>query len=409
MILKPRTWTWIVVALVLGLTVATWREIVVGSADHSKSSGKKSHIHFTSTERNSAQKLGRASVDTRELRREATEILGRLEPLSNVMDILADAARLSAIFRQWGEIDFEEAKRFLETEESAKKMQNPDRTFADDLLLAALIGFSKTDPVRAWDIFLTTQDKEQSRGVLGLASGTLTHEVAAEQIMRALFAKSQEVALEMVRHLDSTHSFLIAPSLRAIMSLSDDAEFRSEIFKEFYESDSNADRSRAGLVCAGIAERDPQMAREFLDKAAKGLVIDFDPDVILGFEFIGNLARRQPEDSLRYISEFKRDEDQDEAQTLLLLSFICAQYPYHPELVVEALEMDSLKRFQENFFSNENQSLEVFDIPWPLIDENVPLSREIHLERFKQAVESSELLDRLKEQLLEAIEAEQGK
>ena len=382
---------------------------MVGSADHSKSSDKKSHIHFTSTERNSVQKLGRASVNTGQLRREATEILGRLEPLSNVMDIVADAARLSAIFRQWGEIDFEEAKRFLETEDLAKKMQKPDRTFADDLLLAALIGFSKTDPVRAWDIFLTTQDKEQGRGMLRLASGTLTHEVAAEQIMRALFTKSQEAALEMVRHLDSAHSFLMAPSLRAIMSLSDDAEFRSEIFKEFYESDSNVDKSRAGLVCAGIAERDPQMAREFLGKVYKGLIMDFDPDLILGIEFIGNLARRQPEESLRYIAEFKRDEDQDEAQTLLLMSFICAQYPYHPELVVEALEMDSLKRFQEKFFSNEIQSLEGPDIPWPLIDENVPLSREIHLERFKQSVESSKLLDSLKEKLLAAIEAERGK
>lgn len=376
--------------------------------DETSASGGHSKVQgITRTERSDPEKgvSDEIPVDTAELRKEALEILGRLDERPNVLDIVEDAARLSEIFRQWGRVDFEEARRFLETEEAAKKMVTQGSTFADRLFLAALIGYSRTDPVHAWNVFLTTQNKQER--LTGLISGddVGAHEVPAEAIMRALFTKSEKEALKLLRELSPEHSHLITPSLRAIMSESDDAGLREELFKEFYKSE-RVDMYRVGLVCAGLAEHDPQMAWEFLSKATKGVISEFDPELFLRMDFIRSWSHRQPAEALRFIAEFKQEELQDESQTLLLMSFIYAQYSYHPELIVEALEMDSLKRFQEEFFSGEIEAFINPEISWPLIDENVPLSSEIQLERFKHAVESSEFPDSLKENLLKSIELE---
>lgn len=255
------------VVTLLALTIASWKMIGMVTGGQSEGLEKKPQIRFTKEEREAGRKVARASVDTSELRKEALEILGRVEAYSEIMDFLPDAARLSAIFRQWGEVDFEEAKGFLETEELAKKMQRPDRSFADDLLLAALIGFSKTDPARAWDVFLTTQDYSERPLILdGITP--YPHEVAAGEMMRALFRKSEEVAMKKLRDMDLSHEFLIIPSLRVIMSESNDAAFRAVLLKEFFETDLRIDRFRVGVVCAGLAEHDPKMASDYLLRIA---------------------------------------------------------------------------------------------------------------------------------------------
>jgi len=378
------------------------------ASDHSIAAETKSKVQRSSRIERRIHGEGATDhlpIDTGELRREALELLDGLEEFGKNIDKVERQARLSTIFRKWGQTDFEEARLFLETEEAANKLMTPSSSFADKLILASLIGYSRTDPFHAWDVFLTTQSKEER--LSGLRSGydVGAHEVATEEIMRAVFTKSEKSALKMLRDLDLEHSHLIAPSLRAIMSASNDAALREELFKE-YESDKRYG-DRVSLVCAGLAEHDPQLAWDLLGKSATSTrtAVAVDPQLFLSMEFIRSWSQRQPEEALRFVAEFKSETLQDEAQAVLLMSFISIQSFYRPELIVEALELDSLKRFLEDFRPDLVVEGLDYEIPWPLIDENVPLSRNERFERLQQAVESSGLSKKLKDDFLTAIEA----
>ncbi len=400
-----RTAWGVLLAALLVLTIASWKMIGVVSEDESEESERAHMTRHVKAERNSVAKSIRASVDTAELRNEALLILGRVEEYSDIMDILPETARLSAIFRQWGEVDFEEAKRFLETEELAKKRQRPDRSFADDLILAAIIGYSKSDPIKAWEEFLPTQDYSDQPLMLG-GIRPYPHEVAAGEIMRALFKKSQIEALAKLRSMDPSYEFLILPSLRAIISESNDPVFRAELMKEFFETNPKIDGLRAGVVCAGLAEHDPKSASDYLFKIANsGVITQFDPMLTMYYELIHHWSQSQPQEALRFISEMEKEE----YQTQSLETFFTYQSNYRPELIVEALEMDSLKKFQSKVLPDVCVRGLKKPVPWPLIDENVPVSLELRYEKLQEAVESSKLPESLKDRFLTAIEAERGK
>ncbi|MES2981712.1 MAG: hypothetical protein V4727_05300 [Verrucomicrobiota bacterium] len=394
------------VLALLALTIATWKMIGTGSGDKSEGLEKKPQIRYTKEERDGVRKAAQGSVDTAELRKEALEILGRVEAYSEVMDFLPDAARLSAIFRQWGEVDFEEAKRFLETEELAKKMQRPDRSFADDLILVAIIGYSKSDPIKAWEELLPTQDYSK-RPLLLNGITPYPHEVVTEEVMRALFRKSDELALKTLRELDSNYNILLASSLRVILAESDDAEFRKKVLDEFLVDSPFGTRLDAGMVCGGLAEHDPKSAWEFIQRWSKTqeTYVSDNPEMIYGRVMVRYWSQRQPKEALRFVAELHSIEHQD----TLLMSLIISQSNYHPELIVEVLEIESLKRLQEKILPEVVVEGLNNLIPWPLMDENVPLSLEKRYDKLQQAVESSNLPVDLKERFLTAIEAKRGK
>lgn len=394
------------VLALLVLTVASWKMILTVSGNKPENLGEKSRIRYSKEERDAARKVARGSVDTSELRREALEILERVEPYTDVMDYLPDAARLSAIFRQWGEADFEEAKRFLETEKLAKKWRNTEYRFADDLILAAIIGYSKSDPIKAWEALLPTQDYSE-RHLLLNGITPYPHEVVTEEVMRALFRQSQDLALKTLRDLDSNYNILLAPSLRVILAESDNAQFRARVLEEFLVTSSYATRIDAGIVCAGLAEHDPKLAWKFILEWSKDqeTYVSENPELIYGRILVRYWSQREPQEALRFVA----DIDTIEYQDYLLLSLISSQTNYHPELIVAALEMESLKRFQEKVLPDVCVRDMNRPIPWPLIEENVPLSLEKRYETLQQAVESSKLPEDLKERFLKAIEAKRGK
>lgn len=397
----------LVIAL-LALTLASWKMIATASGDKSEGLEKKPRIRHTREEREAASKVARDSVDTGELRKEALEILGRVEAYSEVMDYLPEAARLSSIFRQWGEVDFEEAKQFLETEELAKKKQRPDRSFADDLILAAIIGYSKSDPTKAWEELLPTQDYSK-RSLLLNGVTPYPHEVVTEEVMRALFRKSDELALKTLRELDSNYNYniLLAPSLRVILAESDDAEFRKKVLDDFHIEYPLSTQFDVGIVCAGLAQRDPKLATECLRKRAEKMETyqSDQPEIIYSHAFITHWSRSQPREVLRFIAGI----DPSENQVSIIESWFEHVLIYHPDIFVEALEMESLKRFQEKVLPDVCVRGMDRPIPWPLIEKNVPLSLEKRYEKLQQALESSKLPNDLKERFLTAIEAKRGR
>ncbi len=394
------------VLTLLVLTIASWKMIATASEDKSEGLEKKPRIRHAKEERDAAREVARGSVDAFELRRESLEILGRVEPYWDVIEYLPDAARLSAIFRQWGEVDFQEAKRFLETEELAKKWRNSECRFADDLILAAIIGYSKSDPIKAWEALLPTQDYSERPLILNGIT-PYPHEVVTEEVMRALFHQSQDLALKTLRDLDLNYNILLAPSLRVILAESDNAQFRARILEEFLVSSLYATRIDAGIVCAGLAEHDPKLAWEFILEWSKTqeTYVSENPELIYGRILMRYWSQRQPQEALRFVAEIDTIEYQD----YLLLSLISSQTNYHPELIVAALEMESLKRFQEKVLPDVCVSDMNRPIPWPLIEENVPLSIEKRYETLQQAVKSSKLPEDLKKRFLTAIESKRGK
>ena len=394
------------VITLLALTIASWKMIATVSEDKSETLEKKPSIRHTKEEREAVSKVPRSSVDTAELRKEALDILERVEEFSEINDILSDAARLSDIFRQWGEADFDEAKRFLETEKLAKKKQRPDRSFADDLLLAAIIGYSKTDPIKAWKELVPTQDYSK-RPLLLNGITPYPHEVVTEEVMRALFRKSDELALNTLRDLDLNYNILLASGLRTITAESDDAEFRKQVLDEFLLNHSYANQIDAGIVCAGLAERDPKLAAEYLRKRAEKMeTYESDqPDMIYSFAFITRWSRSQPREVLRFIAGIEPSDN----QVPIIESWFEDVLIYHPDIFVEALEMEALKRFQEKVLPDVCVRGMDRPIPWPLIEENVPLSLEKRYDKLQQAVESSQLPEDFKERFLTAIEAKRGK
>lgn len=388
------------VVTLLALTVASWKMIGTASGDKSEGLEKKPHIRHTKEEREAARKASRASVNTGELRKEALEILGRIEEGSDIMDILPDAARLSALFREWGEVDFEGAKRFLETEELAKKRQRPDRSFADDLLLAALIGYSKSDPVRAWDAFLPTQDYSERPLLLGGIT-PYPHEVVTEEVMRSLCQYSEELALKALREMDSQYNFLLANCLSVILSESDDAQFRNRVLEEFLVHRSFGPE-RLGVIYAGLAKHDPRIAWDLLKKWSELQKFDTkeDAEFRIGDSFVTFLTQRHPEAALEFIATVESDK----MKLSYFESWIFTQAVFHPDLIVKALEMDAFKPFQAKFLPEVFVTLIDNQFAWPLTEKNVPLTAEQRFESVKQAVESSKLPEDLKERFLVAIE-----
>ena len=335
-------------------------------------------------------------------------LLGGLEEFEENIKMIETEARLSAIFREWGRADFDEVREFLETEPLAKKYLTPDRRFADELILAALIGYGETDPANAWEIFLTTQNYTNQRPlILNPAYRPYAHNVAAEEIMRSYFKISGKEALNALREIDPEYRLVFAPGLRAILSESNDAGFRSKLLKEFLDSSYLGRRTDAGIVCAGEAEHDPKSAWDTLQVWARtqSMIGGDDPEMHFGIDMVQNWSRRQPIEALRFVADLGEGEE----QFYFSEGIMSTQLQYRPELVVEILEIESLKKVQEVIRPEQIVESLDYDIPWPLIEENVPLPREERLARLKQAVEASSFSKSLKDRFLAEIDAAKSK
>lgn len=225
--------------------------------------------------------------------------------------------------------------------------------------------------------------------------------------MRAIFHQSQDLALKTLRELDPNYNILLAPSLRVILTESDDADFRRKVLDEFLVDHPYATQIDAGIVCAGLAVHDPKLAAEYLRKSSeKTKTYESDqPEMIYSSVFITHWARSQPREVLRFIAGIESSEYQGSRLNVLFTDLL----NHHPDIFVEALEMESLKRFQEKVRPDVCVRGMDRPIPWPLIEENVPLSLEKRYEKLQQAVESSQLPQDLKKRFLTAIEAKRGK
>lgn len=400
----------VLVVAAIGLSVASRKKFFVNPGDKASGSETTSRVLRSKVAERSnidGDTIREIPTDTSRLKREASALLDGLDELEKVINMIEEASQLSEIFREWGQSDFEGARRFLETEKFAKKLLDPDRTIADELFLAALIGYSERDPVDAWEVFLSTQDYSDRPLILNLAKKPYSHAVAAEQIIRTLFRKSEKTALRSLREIDPKHRFLVAPALRGILAEMADERHRREVLAEFLGSTPQGSRTDAGIVCAGLAEHDPGLAWESLQKwvQTQDMISSDHPESYFGRDFIESWSRRQPDEALNFIAAM----EDDDLQSDLWASFATVQTQFRPGLIVKALEMDSLSRFQAVFRPEILVQLMDREIPWPLLDENVPLQRDLQFAELKHAVESSRFPETLKLRFLNSIESETSK
>jgi len=366
----------------------------------------KSKMRTEKADRDSERQRTRHLTDTSKLRKEALELLNRTPENTHIMEILPEAARLSAIFREWGEADFEEAKQFLETEPLAMKSQNAIQTFAGDLILAAIIGYGNANPSEAWNFYTNIETIRNSDGI-DLLSGISSDDyfTTTEHIMRNLFIQSPDEAVEKLRKLGEHDRMAKASSLRAIFAESNDSALVDSLYAEFLGEGVNGLHEYAGIVFSGLAQKDPTRAWQYFHESSKRLITSVNSVDVLSSSMMGMWAQEQPQEALRFIEEYKTDHLADPKQTSHLIFYLVEQYEYQPEWVVKALESKELEG-QVDAHVHVVLICQMKYHSWPLLDEDVPLTKDARLERLEKALETSSLSASRKGKIAEIIRIE---
>lgn len=405
-----RAWLAVVGLLVISSAILIALRRGEGSEANSELNGKSSPSLSRRPKENSAEK-GKISgsrntverMSDEELKAEANRLLLELNESQEYARILLQS-QLSSLFREWGYRDIAAAERFLETDNAAQGSFDGTRLDREDLILAAWIGYARAHPADAWARFSKAWAEEERELIINPALRPLPHESAGYHLFKAYYDSDPASAVAWIRNRDVGLGSLAGPALQVVMAATPDSNERLQLFTEFCSNDSARSMNLA-LVCAGIAEQEPEQAWEFIyggREDTDGSLTSESPESIAS-DMILHWSIQQPEQALEFILSPEREK----LRTVLLQTFIMTQLPRRPELIIPALEHKDLSVERDKFQVAIAISVMLHNrFSWPLVDENLPLPPEERVRIMTEAVRTSNLPPPIKTDFLSNLARE---
>jgi len=311
---------------------------------------------------------------------------------------MAVQARLSALFREWGRRDFAKAADFLKAEPAFNRflLSDINRKPCDDLILAALIGHSKTDPADAWTRLLSIYNNDK----LVIRRNDLwpyADESAGEDIFRSFFETAPDQALQALRLRGRESGILLDPALRAVMAETTDPEVRSGLFREFRDllfPGSN----EFPLALAGICERDPAQAWQLIYAPDR----DSTRSNVVAQEVISRWSHRFPKEAFQFIASLD-----PATRNPLFEAYVKIQLDFHPAMVIAALDHPAFAHYQTTILTYAMKvDLMRTGFPWRLTETDpYPPDPSVRIDRMASAVTASGFPPPTKQNFLDALQA----
>lgn len=336
-----------------------------------------------------------------QLRGEAIRLLLELPHAQGHEEVVLQA-RLSALFRDWGRHDIDNAERFLAEEDAAQEPFDGFRKYHEDLILAAWIGLSEVDPANAWDRYVGMWERRVGEWAINASWLSSPYDITGFHLFRAYHEHDPAAALRWLRIRDRLNPPM-GGILRALMSETADPETRRRYFIEFCENQS-AVAIGLGLICAGVAEHDPAQAWEFAHwgkTQEDGLLASESPASVI-YDMIRSWSISEPERALEFIVS----PEHEKYRFSWIEMFTWIVRVNRPDMVIRALEKNELSALRERFsMTTFIATMVEAGTGWPLVAEDVQPSPEERILMVREALENSDLPASLKGDFHQAIKA----